>query len=269
VTFALDAHVHVYPCHDADRALRTLIRRLPILAAGRPEVLPAACLAESAACAWFRQLAAGAGRLSADIRVRPADDPAGLWCETSDGSLLLVAGRQIITAERLEILALAVAAEFPDGLAAADAIARVRAAGGVPVLSWAPGKWFGGRGRAVSRLLAETAPDSLLIGDTSLRPLGWGEPALMRQARRFGFRIVAGSDPLPLPGEERVLGGYGCTLAAPCDREHPVASLRGALASAAVPIRIAGRRGAPWTVARRLAAHAAARRGARRGFGQG
>lgn len=269
ICFALDAHTHVYPCHDSALAIRTLCRRLRALTPNEPNVVRVACLAESADCSWFEQLAApGTKNLPAGFAAHPTDNPAGLWLETSEGSFLLLAGRQVITAERLEALALVVHSSIPDGLSARETIARVGDAGGVAVLSWAPGKWFFKRGKAVRSLLEELPANAFLLGDTSLRPLGWGEPRLMRLARQRGFRVVAGSDSLPFAGEEKWLGGYGCTVRAHYDSNRPVASLRNALVSAECSLRIAGRRCAPWTVARRLAAHSAARSGVKRGSGQ-
>jgi len=140
----------------------------------------------------------------------------------------------------------------PDGLPAAEVIRRVLAAGGIPVLAWAPGKWWFQRGRVVAELLRCFPPEQVLLGDTSLRPLGWGEPCRMRAARRQGYGMVAGSDPLPFVGDDRHMGTYGTLLPGDLDLRRPVTSARDALRQSRAGVRLLGRRGDPVTVARRL-----------------
>jgi hypothetical protein len=140
--------------------------------------------------------------------------------------LYLFAGRQIACAERIEILALTVDTDIPDKLPAIDAVQAVLDEGGVPVMSWAPGKWMFKRRNVVAQILDRFQPGQLLIGDSSLRPAIWKEPLLMQTARKVGFGIVAGSDPLPFPGEERYLGTFGSILDGSFDTNRPVSSVR-------------------------------------------
>jgi hypothetical protein len=119
-----------------------------------------------------------------------------------------------------------------------------------------------GRRRIVEGLLEGTSPKDLLIGDSSLRPAGWPEPGLMRAARRAGFRIVAGSDPLPFAGEERMLGRYGVAGDGAFDPRCPAASLRRWLNDPASAFRRVGTRSPLAQVLRRLAGNARAGRAA-------
>jgi len=95
-------------------------------------------------------------------------------------------------------------------------------------------------------LLKEFGPQRLLLGDSSLRPLPWAEPLLMRQARREGFAVLAGSDPLPLAGEERFWGRYASrsTGEGGLDLDiRPAATLRNLLQRGASRLSPCGRRG--------------------------
>jgi hypothetical protein len=141
----------------------------------------------------------------------------------------------------------------------ADAVQAVDGAGGVPVLNWAPGKWWFGRGQTVGRLLRESSPDRFFLGDTALRPAVWPLPHLMREGARLGFTRIAGSDPLPLPDEERVLGQYGFVLDGEFADGDPLASASSALRAGRRGLVCRGRRRGPIDVALRLRAHAAAR----------
>lgn len=173
-------------------------------------------------------------------------------------SVWVIAGRQIVARERVEILSLACAEKVPDGLPAKEVIRRVRAAGGVPVLAWAPGKWMFKRAELVRRLLDEFGPEDLLPGDSSLRPIGWPEPRVMKMRK-----TVAGSDPLPFSGEEAQAGRYGIRLSADFNESQPVSSLRAALLNPQIPIELVGSRNTPWGMVHRMMKHRQQKRVAR------
>ncbi len=168
---------------------------------------------------------------------------AFLLREQGHKDIFLFAGRQVITRERLEILALTTDMEIPDGLPVHDVIDRINRADAIAVLSWAPGKWFGGRGKIVNRLLEDYSPHELQLGDTTLRPWCWLEPLLMRKGIKSGFSVLAGSDPLPFAGEEVMMGRYVSGWQMEFDFHDPVGSVRNYLKeSGKCPERI-GKRG--------------------------
>jgi hypothetical protein len=268
-TLIADGHVHLYPCYDLGALFRTACANLSLAvrqsAASNP--LLALFLAESRDCHVFRDLAERRGVQGTDLVVEETPDAEAVVVRGGECLALHVfAGRQVVTRERLEVLALAADAEFPEGEPARAVVERIRSLGGVPVLSWAPGKWFFARKAVVRDLLAAFPPDVLLLGDTSLRPASWPEPVLMRQARRKGTRVIAGSDPLRFPGEERQAGRYGFVWHGEFDLARPVASARAALLhSGSPPARFGARSGIVETLWR-LVRHAQAKRApARRG----
>ncbi|MCW5201054.1 hypothetical protein VU07_04570, partial [Desulfobulbus sp. F4] len=61
-------------------------------------------------------------------------------------------------------------------------------------------------------LLRRFTPQDFLLGDVSLRPVGWPLPLLMRKAQRLGYKIISGSDPLPFSGEEAQFGRYASRI---------------------------------------------------------
>ena len=250
----LDAHAHIYPFHHVPRLLLAALDHMPRIA---PSDLRVLCLAERADCAFFQALAQDEIQLPGDrwrvtawdsaggVKIRHLPDHREIW---------ILAGRQIVSAERIEVCSLFSDEPVADGLPARDILRTILAQGGLPALDWAPGKWLFGRGRLVRRLAAEFPPSQLLLVDTSLRFPGWPAPRLYAAARRQGRALLAGSDPLPFAGEEDMAGTYYCSFTMPAleDPVRLVEPLRAALASGRLSIRPEGRRDSLPSVLRRL-----------------
>ena len=189
-----DTHVHLYDGYDLDRAFSSAFANLARLkaAAAQATTAPARtrCSLPNATTATPSTACASRRAPGGSCRHRLAETPdAEVMTVTSatGETLYLVAGRQIVTRERLEVLALATPGECPTAAIYWTRLRAFAAVGGVPVLAWAPGKWLGRRGRVVQSVLRESEPSGLLVGDTSMRPRGWATPRLMREAgRRWG-----------------------------------------------------------------------------------
>ena len=253
---AADTHVHIYPNHDLGSFFESAFRNVAGLVAP-DKVADAArvlCLTEGHGFHAFRDLREGRRTLPEGFGLSPTSDPGALRIRHRDEALFLVAGRQIVTAERLEVLALVTEAVVADGQPMAETLEAVRSAGGIPVLAWAPGKWFGARGRVVGAAIETAEPGTLWLGDTSMRPTCWPEPRLMRRGRLRGLPVVAGSDPLPPPGEERYPGTYGIFSEAAFDPDHPAERMRAVLRDGAA-FTLRGRRCGPLAMARRWDRH--------------
>ncbi|HDQ44215.1 MAG TPA: hypothetical protein ENN17_01785 [bacterium] len=257
-TFLIDAHVHLYPQYDLARAYRlgtqNLLNAFRKCHHAEPEqAVLFWLLTERADCDIRGALLTDPDRLGEDVLIH-ATGKGGAVRVKQDGTpdLYILPGRQAVSSEGLEILALCTDARFRDRvLCTSDLIIAVREAGGIPVLNWAPGKWFSSRGRIVQNLIDETdGPPGFLVGDTPLRHVLWPRPALMRAALKKGFRVIAGSDPLPFPGEERMIGSYGVAAEGMFDASEPAASLKTLLfRDPGPPPRVIGWRNDPLTFA--------------------
>ena len=239
-----DTHVHIYSCYDLQLFSDMLERNLKKIGAG--QTIRLGFLTERSDCNFFDAVKKGNADLSllcGNIKVGP--DESSLIRDNGSGEkCILLPGRQVVTEERIEILALATMAEIPDGMLAVDTVTMILDNGGVPVVAWAPGKWFGARGDVVRNLLDSFNPARLLIGDSSMRPTIWTEPFIMRNARRRGFRIIAGSDPLPFTGDEKIAGTYCSVFDTYFDLAAPLASARNMLWNAQDVVTV-GNRGGP------------------------
>lgn len=260
----VDAHVHLHPRFPLDRSLGAARRNL---AHGRherglPEETPGVLLVADppgedsldrlgdalgrgglAEAGWSRRSPAG----RAALRLRHHADPA---------ELVLVGGRQIRTDEGLELLVFpataAPAGEPPIEPAARDAAGE----GALVVLPWGFLKWTGGRRERVRRLIETSSgspglPVALADSATRARTAFGPEPRIFRAAAARAVPVLAGTDPLPLRGEEARIGSFGVELRTRLDPESsPVESIRDA---------VHGIEGSPPRFGRRLGAFHALR----------
>ena len=241
-TLLIDGHVHVYPLYDWRKAIDALLTNLT--PSGESEAIRIGILTESRTNRFFKEVTDNHVSFRNGSLQLEAGPDAGTITIRQNGIIAgyLIAGRQIVTAEKLEVLALGVDGSITDGLPVEAALNAIREQGAIPVLSWSPGKWFFGRGKMIRHLISTQPPGSFLIGDTGLRPTLWPLPGLMKLAIRRGFKVIGGSDPLPLPKEEQWLGSYGFSVTTEFDETKPVDSLRRILGNSTTDFSPIGKR---------------------------
>ncbi|MCL6285287.1 hypothetical protein M3P21_17295 [Ruegeria sp. 2012CJ41-6] len=209
----VDGHVHLYGSADRQRffeaAWRNLSAAVPAVATYWQGCL---LLTETARDSAFEALRSDAPPDGWKLRTIP-QDPGALVLHRDGAALTVIAGRQVVTSEGIEILALPTTRRFEDGQPAAALLAELHDDAIPAVLPWGLGKWMGRRGRLVAEL-ARSGP-GVSLGDNAGRPPGWRVPL-------FGGAVVLpGTDPLPLPGAEDGVGRYGFTLPGRLDPDRP------------------------------------------------
>jgi hypothetical protein len=233
---ALDGHVHL-----RDPALDVACLAAAARNFGRYAAVPSRTavlmLTDSAGEDAFARLRESLPADHGALRTELTSEPESLWVYLEGWRLLVLAGRQIITAERLEVLALATPARFDDGLPLAHLLPQIESANGVPVLPWGCGKWIGTRRRQVAAAIRDSAPGQLLLGDNGGRPGLWRDGLLDGFTSRPGLPVLRGTDPLPLPGHWRRVGSYGSVVDVALPADFPAAALRTALRDPAVELR--------------------------------
>jgi hypothetical protein len=168
-------------------------------------------------------------------------EPETLVVRRGSTRLVVVAGRQLVTRERLEVLGIGTTASLPEGQSMETTLAAVRDAGAAAVLPWGVGKWLGARGVVIARVLADPKWRHVFLGDNGNRLELGPEPAQFASARRAGRAVLPGSDPLPLPGEEARVAAYGFAVDVALDPLRPAAALLALLKSGSAYV-VFGRR---------------------------
>jgi ubiquinone/menaquinone biosynthesis C-methylase UbiE len=224
---AVDTHVHLYDCYPVAAFLDVARDNFAAAARVGPDAVDGVLmLADPAGADSLERLRRFQDRPAGERRgwhIEETGEPISLRARRDDGAaLLLVAGRQVITAEKLELLALGTVAPIADGEPLPDTIERAQTTGALPVVAWGVGKWLGRRGRLLqSQLNAD--PDSFHLGDNGGRPWFWPRPAIMRAPHPRP--LLAGSDPFPFLHDLERVGRHGLLLDGPLSPTQPAQEL--------------------------------------------
>lgn len=232
----IDAHVHFYPTFDETRFLEDALAnvRAQIVASGLPDdTIGWLLFSETSRDHAFEAFASRRGDASVG--------GWSFWHTAEAHSLLvrhegrevlgLVAGRQIITREGLEVLALGTVSTISDGGTLDETLERVRGAEALPVLPWGFGKWTSRRGALVERYIRTAGAGELFVGDNGGRLSSLRRPRLLRLAEERDLMILPGSDPLPIPGQEQRVASFGFVIEEGLPLDRPAEVLKARLRS--------------------------------------
>lgn len=233
----IDTHVHIHACFPLASFLDAAVHNAQTEAAHHnrsARVQGVLLLTETCRDQWFQQLVSYADTRQSvrndwgsQWRFYRTDDDAAIRAQSAKGAaLFIMAGRQIVTKDKLEVLALITEQRFEDGGSTQDTIARVRQQGGIPVIPWGFGKWWGRRGQILSELLPAQAGTLFFLGDNSGRPKFLPHPPHFAQAKNIGIRILPGSDPLPFASEFWRPCSVGISLAGTINPATPATDLK-------------------------------------------
>jgi hypothetical protein len=233
----LDAHVHYHPCFSKAEFFSAAVRNFDIGAAqlglDGPR-LGGLMFTESSGDHAFEAMRREARPTPPPDAgpnhwwFRPAGEDTALWAVQGPEertSLLLIAGRQMVTSEGLEVLALGGTATLPDGMELTATIGAVLAEGAIPVVPWGFGKWWSRRGRLVEQLLVTDVGGQLFLGDNAGRPGAFPRPRLFERAIARDIYVLPGSDPLPFPRQVGKAGRCGFLLGTGLEIDRPATSV--------------------------------------------
>ena len=211
-TVLVDGHVHLHPTFDEARFLQAAARNFAIAASELGITGPwtgVLVFTEIAGSDRFRDLHGRVGRASgAGWTAEATEEPTSLRVRPASGrgALTVVAGRQIQTAEGLEVLAFPLREPVADGRPIREVLRETADAGATGMVPWGLGKWWGSRGELVRRMAVEEPGLPFVLADTGHRP-GWTpRPQVLEAAEQAGRAVVTGSDPFPFPSEEERAG---------------------------------------------------------------
>lgn len=265
-TILVDAHVHIYECFEPGDLFEAATQNFSKAATTlgiRGKVSGVLLLTETSSDDWFRQARDRAKKnrqiLDTDsdweLHLTPGSEAflvtrkksgRGQESQSDYMQVYIVAGRQIVTAEGLELLALATNHTFEDGLSIVSTLKAVRSCGAIPVFPWAVGKWLGNRGKILTSLLSRDSDGGLFLGDNSGRPVFWRNPSHFKLARALNMAVLPGTDPLPIAKESKRVGSFGFAVKGSLSKEQPVDDIKQLLLAKETSIQSYGQLESPW-----------------------
>lgn len=234
----VDGHVHVHPQFDSARFLDAAAGNLRAMASqlGAGKVWSGfLLLAEMCGVDWFGSTCnrlSGGDTAIGNWQFSFSHEPETLMAKDRHRSdtLFIVAGRQVVTSEKIEVLALMTRQMVADGMSLDLTVGACHAAGALVVLPWGVGKWLGSRGRLIERTLTIHAGDGpVLAGDNGGRPWFWPRPRIFTRLESAGLPVLPGTDPLPLSDQVSRVGSYGMALVGAISGDAPTANLKARL----------------------------------------
>lgn len=234
-----DAHAHIYPCYNLDEFISSAFRNL-----FRGAYNPAECgttgilfLTETTGNNYFELLAkrnihADNNEQSKNWSILNTDEQRSLRINHAafpDKEIIILSGQQVVAEEKLEVLAIGCNSGLAEGMPLKDTMRSISSGEGIAILPWGVGKWLGQRGRILDDFIATDGSPLLFLGDNGNRPHFWPVSSLERCRKTKQPRLLSGTDPLPLPGEERRVGTFGSVIHGSIDLQKPVETLKNLL----------------------------------------
>ncbi|MCP4148303.1 MAG: DUF1643 domain-containing protein [bacterium] len=243
----VDGHVHIYDCYDLENFFNYAISNIELsfrsqFAAG--EYKNVLLFTEGNKTDFFSKFKQDTSFLNDfGYGLRETKESCSLVLTKHDVPVCyLLKGRQVVTAENLEVLLIASDLMLEDGLPIDEVLKKIIDNKNIAVLAWGFGKWLFNRGKIVADKISKYQCSHLFIGDNSGRPVFWGTPPQFKTAATLKLPLLNGSDPLPFSGEESKVGSYGFSVNGDFDPEKPAKSLQEIILSKKTEIKPFGKR---------------------------
>ena len=225
-----DAHAHFYPCYQLDDFISSAFKNF--VSAERTleesDTTFLLFLTEVAGSNHFSEVK-NSGRANSRWFIKETEEACSFRLyhpDYQDSVIVVISGEQLVTKERIEVLAIGSREKIQSGLILSTTVSSVLDLGGVAIVPWGVGKWLGKRGKIIDTLRATNSNPLLFLGDNGSRPIFWPVPRFKGGKRGVHPRLLSGTDPLPLEKEERRVGTFGTCIPGNLDSATPFRSLK-------------------------------------------
>jgi hypothetical protein len=243
----VDGHVHVYDCYDLDKffcaAIKNLDNMYTATYPGDNNYQKVLLFTEGKDDDYFSRFKAN-GNIDKQSEYEFENTQEGcsiILSKNKHPLCYILAGRQIVTREKLEVLSVASNQKIEDGLPIKEVVKKLIDNKQIVVLAWGVGKWFFKRGKIIKDIIERYHSPYLFIGDNSARPSFWPTPKLYKLARENNIGNISGSDPLPFIKEQSRVGTYGFAIEGDFQPSKPAESFCRLLISNKTNMKLLGR----------------------------
>ena len=170
----VDSHVHIYNCFDIKRFFDEAFRNFSYYAKKlklADKFVGILFLTESSGFNYFNKLQENSNNIIQRLEKgsfieKKSDENCSLVFETADSNyIIIVAGQQIITKEKLEVLSLGTQQKIESSLSLEETVNKVNNIGAIPVLPWGVGKWLGKRHEILHEFIKKNSTNRFFLGE--------------------------------------------------------------------------------------------------------
>ncbi|MBK7105267.1 MAG: hypothetical protein IPH62_08285 [Ignavibacteriae bacterium] len=242
----IDAHIHIHECFDLNTFFNSAKSNFQNQAnkINCDNFQSVLCLTESHKANYFANLfdKAETNEKIGNWEIVNTPNQNSIILKDKDSfEIFLIAGRQIVTKENLEVLALGLNEDPNDGNPIEEVIKFVNANKAISVIPWGVGKWMGNRKQIVEKLVLQNNTFPIYLGDNGNRPFFWSKPEIFNEALKNGIINIPGSDPLPFLNEVKKPGSFGFIIDGNLDKEKPFDSIYEKINSSKIQFKTYGK----------------------------
>ena len=225
----IDAHIHIHECYNLenffDSAEKNFQDQASKLNAG--SFVGVLCLTEIFGINIFDKLE-NAAKKKVKIgkwQINSTEEHNSLVLRKNNSLIFVIAGRQIVTEKKLEVLAIGLKEDYQDGKPIDEVIKHVVKSEAFPIIPWGFGKWFSPRKQILEKIILQKKSYPIFWGDNGNRPWIFKKPKLIKTG--YGNQIInlPGSDPLPFNREVKKPGSFGFYIENIINQDKPFDSI--------------------------------------------
>ncbi len=219
----IDFHVHIHDIYNPEKFFNSVFDNFIYFAKKSSLVFKTGFLflTEITGYNYFEKLSNGKIPLSSFDISFPEEKISLTLTNKLNQKIYIVSGKQVVTKEKIEILALGTAENFEDGKPLKITFEEIKNSGALPKLPWGVGKWLGKRKQILEEFIQENSNEKFVLGDNSGRPLFWPKPKLFKLAETKNIPVLRGTDPLNIPADEKKAGSFGNILDCEINPQFP------------------------------------------------
>lgn len=224
----IDAHIHIQECFDLEKFFdfseynfQKQANRLK-----SESFVGVLCLTESSGINVFGKLKGLSDKKEkvGDWKINTTGEDNSLSATKKSFMMFIIAGRQIVTEKKLEVLAVGLEDDFTDGKPIEKVIQHIASVGAIPVIPWGFGKWFFTRKKILEKIISDKK-FPVFLGDNGNRPWILRKSKLIRVAYKNHILNLPGSDPLPFHREIQKPGSFGLYVEEIVNQDKPFDSM--------------------------------------------
>jgi hypothetical protein len=222
----IDAHIHIHDCFNlgkffdfAETNFKQQAKKI-----NSNSFSGVLCLTEISGVDVFNKLRNIAGKKEniGSWNVGFTKEENSLALTKDNFTIFIIAGRQIVTEKKLEVLAIGLKKDFQDGKPAEEVIKHVVEFGAIPIIPWGFGKWFSPRKQILEKIVLQKKSYPIFLGDNGNRPWIFKKSKLIKLAfENNNILDLPGSDPLPFNREVKKPGSFGFYIEDVINQDKP------------------------------------------------